>query len=89
MPTRTKEGGGKANVCFFSFSLLSPSKVGCLIRPSRFRIRGGGLCAYLDDIGLSSSRCSSERSWVCNKPELQSPSKGNGTRRAQNLCISS
>ncbi|KAM7079762.1 LOW QUALITY PROTEIN: C-type lectin domain family 2 member B-like [Ciconia maguari] len=54
-----------------------------------FRIHSSGLCAYLNDSGLSSSRCSTERSWVCNKPELQSPRKGNGTRRAQNLCISS
>ncbi|KFM13520.1 C-type lectin domain family 2 member E, partial [Aptenodytes forsteri] len=36
-----------------------------------FWIRGDGLCAYLNDNGLSSSRCSTERSWVCNKPELQ------------------
>ncbi|XP_010280823.1 PREDICTED: C-type lectin domain family 2 member D-like [Phaethon lepturus] len=55
----------------------------------RFQIRSGGLCAYLNDSGLSSSRCSTERSWVCNKPELRSPSEGNATRRAQNLCISS
>ncbi|XP_075268231.1 C-type lectin domain family 2 member B-like [Opisthocomus hoazin] len=54
-----------------------------------FQIRGGGLCAYLNDNGLSSSRCSTERSWVCNQPELRSPSEGNGTRRAQNLCVSS
>ncbi|XP_049649044.1 C-type lectin domain family 2 member B-like isoform X3 [Accipiter gentilis] len=54
-----------------------------------FRIHGGGLCAYLNNNGLSSSRCSTERSWVCNKLELQSPSKGNGMRWAQNLCFSS
>uniref|UniRef100_A0A8C3RHB9 C-type lectin domain-containing protein n=1 Tax=Cyanoderma ruficeps TaxID=181631 RepID=A0A8C3RHB9_9PASS len=36
---------------------------------SRFQIRGGGLCAYLDDNGLSSSHCSTERSWICNKHE--------------------
>ncbi|KAK0685794.1 CLC2E protein, partial [Pygoscelis papua] len=36
-----------------------------------FWIRGDGLCAYLNDNGISSSRCSTERSWVCNKPELQ------------------
>ncbi|KAM6038844.1 C-type lectin domain family 2 member D-like isoform 2-T2 [Theristicus caerulescens] len=54
-----------------------------------FRIRGGGLCAYLNDNGLSSSRCSTERSWVCNKLELQSPSESNRSRRAQNPCISS
>ncbi|XP_074786687.1 C-type lectin domain family 2 member B-like [Athene noctua] len=54
-----------------------------------FQIRGGGLCALVKDEGLSSSRCDAEKSWVCNKPELQSPRKGNGTRRAQNLCVSS
>ncbi|NWI02896.1 CLC2E protein, partial [Tichodroma muraria] len=36
-----------------------------------FQIHGGGLCAYLDDNGLSSSHCSTERSWICNKHELQ------------------
>ncbi|KGL95103.1 C-type lectin domain family 2 member E, partial [Charadrius vociferus] len=36
-----------------------------------FGIRGGGLCAYLTDDGLSSSRCGAERNWVCNKPESQ------------------
>ncbi|NXY20912.1 CLC2E protein, partial [Atrichornis clamosus] len=36
-----------------------------------FRIHGSGLCAYLDDNELSSSDCSTERSWICNKPELQ------------------
>ncbi|KAM6396239.1 C-type lectin domain family 2 member D-like [Rhynochetos jubatus] len=51
-----------------------------------FRIHGSGLCAYLNDNGLSSSHCSTERSWVCNKPELQSPHKGSGTRTAPNLC---
>ncbi|NXT49148.1 CLC2E protein, partial [Pluvianellus socialis] len=36
-----------------------------------FRIGGGSgsLCAYLAGDGLGSSRCSAERSWVCNKPE--------------------
>ncbi|NXW57396.1 CLC2E protein, partial [Eurystomus gularis] len=36
-----------------------------------FQIRGGGLCAHLDNKGLSSSHCSARRSWVCNKAELQ------------------
>ncbi|KFP87904.1 C-type lectin domain family 2 member E, partial [Acanthisitta chloris] len=36
-----------------------------------FQVRGGGLCAYLDDNGLSSSCCSTERSWICNKREQQ------------------
>ncbi|KFO85071.1 C-type lectin domain family 2 member E, partial [Buceros rhinoceros silvestris] len=43
----------------------------CLTCPSRLQVRGSGLCAYLNTSGLSSSRCSSQRSWVCNKAELQ------------------
>ncbi|NXY00016.1 CLC2D protein, partial [Centropus bengalensis] len=35
----------------------------------RFQILGGGLCAHAGDEGLSSSRCSAARSWVCTKPE--------------------
>ncbi|KAF2978165.1 hypothetical protein EK904_007296 [Melospiza melodia maxima] len=54
-----------------------------------FRIHGSGLCAYLDDNGLSSSHCSTERSWICNKHELQSSGKGNRMRRPPNLCVSS
>ncbi|OWK62755.1 C-type lectin domain family 2 member E [Lonchura striata] len=54
-----------------------------------FRIHGSGLCAYLDDNGLSSSQCSTERSWICNKHELQSSGKGNRLRRPPNLCVSS
>ncbi|XP_037979340.1 C-type lectin domain family 2 member E-like [Motacilla alba alba] len=54
-----------------------------------FWIRGGGLCAYLDGNGLSSSHCSTERSWICNKQELQSSGKGNRIRRPPNLCVSS
>ncbi|KFW09373.1 C-type lectin domain family 2 member E, partial [Eurypyga helias] len=37
--------------------------------PPLFRIRGGGLCAYLNDSGLSSSRCGTARGRVCNTPE--------------------
>ncbi|XP_023799380.1 C-type lectin domain family 2 member E-like isoform X3 [Cyanistes caeruleus] len=54
-----------------------------------FWIRGGGLCAFLDDNGLSSSHCSIERSWICNKHELKISSNGNRTRRPPNLCVSS
>ncbi|XP_062369759.1 C-type lectin domain family 2 member D-like isoform X2 [Cinclus cinclus] len=54
-----------------------------------FPIHGSGLCAYLDDTGLSSSHCSTERSWICNKHELQSSGKGNRMRRPPNLCVSS
>uniref|UniRef100_A0A8C3HY41 C-type lectin domain-containing protein n=1 Tax=Chrysemys picta bellii TaxID=8478 RepID=A0A8C3HY41_CHRPI len=34
-----------------------------------FPIRGGGNCAYLNDNGVSASRCITERHWVCNKPD--------------------
>uniref|UniRef100_A0A8C8S7Y1 C-type lectin domain-containing protein n=1 Tax=Pelusios castaneus TaxID=367368 RepID=A0A8C8S7Y1_9SAUR len=33
-----------------------------------FPIRGGGNCAYLNDNGVSSSRCTTDRNWVCSKP---------------------
>ncbi|NXJ16827.1 CLC2E protein, partial [Odontophorus gujanensis] len=36
-----------------------------------FRVHGGGLCAYLGDVGLSSSCCSAQRNWVCTKPAAQ------------------
>uniref|UniRef100_A0A8D2P536 C-type lectin domain-containing protein n=1 Tax=Zosterops lateralis melanops TaxID=1220523 RepID=A0A8D2P536_ZOSLA len=69
--------------------LTSISPVSYVLCTSRFQIHGGGLCAYLDDNGLSSSHCSTERSWICNKHELQSSSKGNRMRRPPNLCVSS
>ncbi|CAM4561030.1 unnamed protein product [Lepidochelys kempii] len=35
-----------------------------------FVIRGGGECAYLnDENGVSSLRCTSERHWICTKPD--------------------
>lgn len=82
------EAEGSLCVSFLLFP-AAPSEVGYLLCPSRFRIRGGGLCAYLDDNGLSSSHCSTERSWICNKHELQSSGKGNRMRRPPNLCVSS
>ncbi|NXL40714.1 CLC2E protein, partial [Glaucidium brasilianum] len=45
------------------------SRVGCLIKKSRFQIRGGGLCALVKDEKNSSSGCDAEKSWVCNKPK--------------------
>ncbi|NWI71344.1 CLC2E protein, partial [Todus mexicanus] len=36
-----------------------------------FQICGGGLCAHLSDTRLSSSHCSTQRSWVCTKSKLQ------------------
>ncbi|CAM4664166.1 unnamed protein product [Caretta caretta] len=35
-----------------------------------FPIGGGGDCAYLNDVnGVSSWRCTSERPWICTKPD--------------------
>uniref|UniRef100_A0A8B9SF26 C-type lectin domain-containing protein n=1 Tax=Apteryx owenii TaxID=8824 RepID=A0A8B9SF26_APTOW len=50
-------------------------------------IRGGGNCAYLNDNGLSSSRCSTERSWVCTKSLVPGPRER--TRASRNLCVDS
>ncbi|XP_054831149.1 C-type lectin domain family 2 member B-like isoform X2 [Eublepharis macularius] len=33
-----------------------------------FTIRAKGFCAYLDDEGASSTRCDTERNWICTKP---------------------
>ncbi|XP_067405022.1 C-type lectin domain family 2 member D-like [Emydura macquarii macquarii] len=42
-----------------------------------FPIRGGGDCAYLNDVnGVSSSRCYIERRWICSKPEAYVTGKG-------------
>uniref|UniRef100_A0A8C8RVC9 C-type lectin domain-containing protein n=1 Tax=Pelusios castaneus TaxID=367368 RepID=A0A8C8RVC9_9SAUR len=38
---------------------------------NQFSIRGGGDCAYLNyEKRVSSSRCSTERWWICSKPEV-------------------
>ncbi|XP_039372981.1 C-type lectin domain family 2 member D-like isoform X1 [Mauremys reevesii] len=42
---------------------------------SSFPIRAGGHCAYLDDKGVSSSRCTTERNWVCSKPDAYTSQK--------------
>ncbi|KAM9119394.1 C-type lectin domain family 2 member D-like [Pangshura tecta] len=35
-----------------------------------FAVRGGGDCGYLnDENGVSSSRCTNERHWICTKPD--------------------
>uniref|UniRef100_A0A8C4W3H0 C-type lectin domain-containing protein n=1 Tax=Gopherus evgoodei TaxID=1825980 RepID=A0A8C4W3H0_9SAUR len=36
---------------------------------SSFPMGGGGDCAYLNDKGVSSSRCITGRNWVCSKPD--------------------
>ncbi|XP_039373071.1 C-type lectin domain family 2 member D-like isoform X2 [Mauremys reevesii] len=33
-----------------------------------FQVRGEGQCAYLDEYGVSSSRCYSERHFICSRP---------------------
>ncbi|XP_038226765.1 C-type lectin domain family 2 member D-like isoform X1 [Dermochelys coriacea] len=37
---------------------------------SMFEVRGGGSCAYLNDVAVISSRCLTEKNWVCSKPSL-------------------
>ncbi|KYO44500.1 hypothetical protein Y1Q_0023105 [Alligator mississippiensis] len=34
-----------------------------------FPIRGEGDCAYVNDDGVSSSRCSSKRNFICSQPD--------------------
>uniref|UniRef100_A0A8C3RIV1 C-type lectin domain-containing protein n=1 Tax=Chelydra serpentina TaxID=8475 RepID=A0A8C3RIV1_CHESE len=51
---------------------------------SSFLIRGGGDCAYLNDNSVSSSRCITERNWVCSKPNAYTGQK-NATQRSQEL----
>ncbi|XP_067402590.1 C-type lectin domain family 2 member D-like [Emydura macquarii macquarii] len=36
---------------------------------NRFKVRGGGDCAYLNDVGVSASSCVTEKNWVCAKPD--------------------
>ncbi|XP_074873459.1 C-type lectin domain family 2 member D-like [Carettochelys insculpta] len=51
---------------------------------TRFQIRGGGHCVYLNEKALSSSRCTTERNWVCSKPDAYTERK-NGTWHLKNL----
>ncbi|CAM5098878.1 unnamed protein product [Natator depressus] len=37
---------------------------------SMFEVKGGGSCAYLNDVAVISSRCQTEKNWVCSKPSL-------------------
>uniref|UniRef100_A0A674JQ56 C-type lectin domain-containing protein n=1 Tax=Terrapene triunguis TaxID=2587831 RepID=A0A674JQ56_9SAUR len=32
-----------------------------------FEVKGGGSCAYLNDVAVISSRCQTEKNWVCSK----------------------
>ncbi|XP_075769885.1 C-type lectin domain family 2 member B-like [Pelodiscus sinensis] len=48
-----------------------------------FGIRGGGDCAYLnDESGVSSSRCTNERRWICTKPDAFPTSEPRATTPA-------
>uniref|UniRef100_A0A8C4VXW1 C-type lectin domain-containing protein n=1 Tax=Gopherus evgoodei TaxID=1825980 RepID=A0A8C4VXW1_9SAUR len=42
---------------------------------SSFPMGGGGDCAYLNDKGVSSSRCITGRNWVCSKPDAYTSQK--------------
>ncbi|KAG6923017.1 C-type lectin domain family 2 member D [Chelydra serpentina] len=33
-----------------------------------FEVKGGGNCAYLNGMAVISSRCQTEKNWVCSKP---------------------
>ncbi|XP_065271153.1 C-type lectin domain family 2 member D-like [Emys orbicularis] len=43
-----------------------------------FEVRGGGYCAYLNDVAVISSRCQTEKNWICSKPSLHLRSGYNG-----------
>ncbi|XP_075770311.1 uncharacterized protein LOC142823290 [Pelodiscus sinensis] len=40
-----------------------------------FGIEGGGDCAYLNENGVGSLRCASERPWICSKPDALTAAK--------------
>uniref|UniRef100_A0A674J4H9 C-type lectin domain-containing protein n=1 Tax=Terrapene triunguis TaxID=2587831 RepID=A0A674J4H9_9SAUR len=42
-----------------------------------FEVRGGGACAYLNDVGVSSSSCETEKNWICAKPDQYGKRKEN------------
>ncbi|TFJ97353.1 C-type lectin domain family 2 member D [Platysternon megacephalum] len=37
---------------------------------SMFEVRGGGNCAHLNGVDVISSRCQTEKNWICSKPSL-------------------
>ncbi|XP_075769936.1 C-type lectin domain family 2 member B-like isoform X1 [Pelodiscus sinensis] len=45
-----------------------------------FEIRGEGQCAYLDDFGVSSARCYSDRHFICSQPDECSRRKPSAAR---------
>ncbi|KFP09258.1 C-type lectin domain family 2 member E, partial [Egretta garzetta] len=34
-----------------------------------FEVRGGGLCAYLNEERISSSLCHTKKNWLCSRPD--------------------
>nr|XP_023969466.1 C-type lectin domain family 2 member D-like isoform X1 [Chrysemys picta bellii] len=51
-----------------------------------FQVRGEGQCAYLDEHGVSSSRCYSEKHFICRRPaecSRRKPSGAGGDTRAK------
>ncbi|XP_026518251.2 C-type lectin domain family 2 member D-like [Terrapene carolina triunguis] len=44
---------------------------------NQFEVRGGGACAYLNDVGVSSSSCETEKNWICAKPDQYGKRKEN------------
>ncbi|XP_039374406.1 C-type lectin domain family 2 member D-like isoform X2 [Mauremys reevesii] len=51
-----------------------------------FQVRGEGHCAYLDEYGVSSSRCYSERHFICKRPDecsRRKPSAAGGNRMSK------
>ncbi|XP_025048917.1 C-type lectin domain family 2 member D-like isoform X1 [Alligator sinensis] len=51
----------------------------------RFPIRGGGGCAYLNDKAVSSSRCTTERHWVCSLQSTRTADLEDTTQGSQVL----
>ncbi|XP_006110450.2 C-type lectin domain family 2 member D-like isoform X2 [Pelodiscus sinensis] len=45
-----------------------------------FEVRGEGQCAYLNERGISSSRCHSERHFICSRPDECSQRKPSAAR---------
>ncbi|XP_075769570.1 C-type lectin domain family 2 member D-like isoform X1 [Pelodiscus sinensis] len=50
---------------------------------SRFEIRGGGDCAYLNDSGVSTSSCATETKWVCVRSDWHRNQKENRLARME------
>ncbi|XP_048338828.1 C-type lectin domain family 2 member D-like [Sphaerodactylus townsendi] len=42
---------------------------------NQFLVRGDNRCAYLDDTGVSSTRCSQEKNFLCSQPDACSRKK--------------